>query len=175
MSELNHSIWLIPEKGARERFALVMAELAERHGGPAFEAHITLYGGMRGKMGRDQMMQLVQTLAGEIGRVRFAPTGFAHSDALYRAVYVEAAGSKALIKAHDVAAHVLFNLRGRFEGKKYQPHVSLMYAELAQAEREAIVAGLDSALLAPFECDALELWSTSGDVGEWHKLGRVAL
>ena len=173
--EINHSIWLIPEQSARERFAAVMAELAARHGGPAFGPHVTLLGGMSAKMGRERMMGLVQSLAEEIGRVRFAPTGFGHTDALYRAVYVEAAGSKALIKAHDAAAHVLFNLRGRFEGKKYLPHVSLLYGEMGQAEREAIVAGLDSALLAPFECDSIELWSTSGMVSQWHRVGAARL
>lgn len=175
MSEINHSIWLIPEKIARERFAAVMAELAHRHGGPVFDPHVTLYGGMRSARSSDEMLSSVEALAASMRPVRFEPTGFGHSGALYRCAYVEAAGSAELIKAHDLAAHVLFLFKGRFEGKAYLPHVSLMYAEIGGAEREAIVAGLDAALLAPFTCDALELWDTTGAASHWRRLGSFSM
>ena len=42
-------LWLMPTGGTCERLAAIIRHLSQKHGGPLFEPHVTLLGGMEGE------------------------------------------------------------------------------------------------------------------------------
>jgi 2'-5' RNA ligase len=162
--------WLVPAAGpARDRLAATIGTLAAEHGTPRFEPHVTMAG--RFCSGEQAAAQALASLAAGVRpfEVRFAAAGY--EQAYFRALYLRAEPSPQLTALHE-AARAAWAL----DARPYLPHLSLLYADLAEERKRAIVGALDIQLPLTIRIGAAELWADHpAGVPGWHRVARVPL
>jgi len=160
--------WLVPAAGpARDRLAAIIGTLAAEHGGLRFEPHVTLAG--RFSSVQEAAVRALTSLAVGVRpfEVRFAAVGF--EPAYFRALYLRAEPAPQLTTLHD-AARATWAL----ESRRYLPHLSLLYANIAEERKPAIIDALGIPLPLTVRINALELWAdTQVGVRGWHRVARI--
>jgi 2'-5' RNA ligase len=162
--------WLVPAAGpARDRLAATIGALAAEHGAPRFDPHVT----MAGRFHSDQEAA-VQALASLVAgvhpfEVRFAAAG--SEQACFRALYLRAEPSPQLTALHE-AARTAWAL----DVRPYMPHLSLLYANLAEERKRAIIDALGIQLPLTIPINAAELWADHpAGVPGWQRVARIPL
>jgi 2'-5' RNA ligase len=162
--------WLVPAAGpARDHLAATIGALAAEHGGPRFEPHVTIAG--RFHCGERAAAQALTSLAAGAPpfTVRFAEVG--SEQAYFRALYLRADPAPQLTALHD-AARAAWAL----ESRRYLPHLSLLYANLAEERKRAIIDALGILLPLTIRLNAAELWADHpAGVPGWHRVARIPL
>jgi 2'-5' RNA ligase len=144
--------WLVPAAGpARDHLAATIGTLAAEHGAPRFEPHVTMAG--RFHSGEQAAIQALTSLAAGVRpfEVRFAAAG--SEPAYFRALYLRAEPSPQLTALRE-AAQAAWAL----EVRPYLPHLSLLYANIAEERKHAIIDALDIQLPLTL-INAIELWA----------------
>ena len=162
--------WLVPAAGpARDHLAAAIGTLAAEHSAPRFDPHVTIAG--RFDSGEQAAIQALTSLAAGVRpvEVRFAAIG--HEPAYFRALYLRAEPSPRLTAVHQ-AARAAWAL----EARPYQPHLSLLYADLAEERKPAIIDALGIRLPLTIRLNAAELWADHpAGVPRWHRVARIPL
>ena len=162
--------WLVPAAGpARDQLAAAIGTLAAEHGAPRFQPHVTMAG--RFRSGQEPAARALTSLAAGVRsfQVRFAAVG--HEQAYFRALYLRADPSPQLTALHE-AARAAWAL----DFRPYTPHLSLLYADIAQERKPAIAGALDIRLPLTIRIDAAELWADDpAGVPGWHRVARIPL
>ena len=160
--------WLMPAAGpVRDHLAATIDRLAAEHDAPRFEPHITMAGLFQSDQG--SAVQTLTSLAADARpfEVRFAATGY--EQAYFRALYLRAEPSPQLTALHE-AARAAWALVSR----RYRPHLSLLYADIAGEHKRAIIDALGIQLPLTIRIEAAELWADHpAGVRSWHRLARV--
>jgi 2'-5' RNA ligase len=160
--------WLVPAAGpARDDLAATIGRLAAEHGAPRFEPHVTMAGLFH--CGLEAAVQTLTSLAAGTRpfEVRFAAAGY--EQAYFRALYLRAEPSLQLTALHE-AARAAWAL----EPRPYVPHLSLLYADIAEEHKRAIIGALGIPLPLTISIEAAELWANHpAGVPSWHRLARV--
>jgi 2'-5' RNA ligase len=126
------SFWLMPAAREREFFAGVIAELAARFDAPVFEPHVTLAGGKADESGVTGILERIQhspALELEIERVAFS--------ALFtKTLFVQFHPStEATALSESLREAAGFGTEYEFD-----PHLSLLYSDITDAEKESLGA-----------------------------------
>lgn len=150
------SLWLLLPREAQERFQALIARLSARLGTPAFEPHITLLGGLTGA--EEDWRQRTRALAGAIKSFEVRLLAVTWLDEYYRCLFVEVTQSRALLDAHQTARKV-FDQRPE---TGFYPHLSLVYGDLKEHEKEAIVDEIGRYFDESIRIEELALYDTSG-------------
>jgi len=162
--------WLVPAAGpARDRLAATIGTLAAKHGTPRFEPHVTMAGLFHS--GEEAAIQALTSLTAGVRpfEVRFAAAGY--EQAYFRALYLRAEPSPQLTALHE-AARAAWML----DVRPYMPHLSLLYADIAEERKRAIIDALDIQLPLTIRINAAELWADHpAGVPSWHRLARIPL
>jgi len=162
--------WLVPAAGpARDHLAATISTLAAEHGAPRFEPHVTMAG--RFHSGEQAAARALTSLAAGVRpfEVRFGEIG--HEQAYFRALYLRAEPSPQLTALHE-AARAAWALNAR----SYLPHLSLLYANIAEERKRAIIGALGISLPVTISIDAAELWADHrAGVSSWHRVARIPL
>lgn len=162
--------WLVPAAGpARDHLAATIGTLAAEHGGPRFEPHVT----MAGRFHSDEQAaaRALTSMTAGVGpfEVRFAAVG--HEQAYFRALYLRAEPSPQLTALHE-AARPVWALGAR----PYMPHLSLLYQDIAEERKRAIIDALGIPLPLTIQINAAELWAGhQAGVPGWHRVARIPL
>jgi 2'-5' RNA ligase len=160
--------WLMPAAGpVRDQLAATIDRLAAEHDAPRFEPHVTMAGLFHS--GQQAAVQTLTSLAaGALPlEVRFAATGY--EQAYFRALYLRAQPSPQLTALHE-AARAAWAL----ESRPYRPHLSLLYADIAEEQKRAIIDALGIQLPLTIRIATAELWADHpAGVRSWHRLARV--
>jgi 2'-5' RNA ligase len=160
--------WLVPAAGpVRDRLAAVIGALAAEYDTPRFEPHVTMAGLFRS--GERAAVQALTSLVAGVRpfQVRFLAAG--HEQAYFRALYLRAEPSGQLITLHE-AARAAWAL----EPRPYMPHLSLLYADIAEERKRAIIGALGIKLPLTIRLDAAELWADhQAGVPRWRRVARV--
>ncbi len=161
--------WLVPAPGPeRDRLAGVIAALAADHGGPVFAPHVTLARTVEAEP--DVVAGVLAQVTAGVAPFEVRLTGVGHEPVFFRALYLRAEPS-ARLTALRAAAEQALGLEPAPE-----PHLSLLYADLAEDRKPAIAAGLGLTLPMTIRVDAAEVWGDfRADAGRWRRLGRVPL
>ena len=163
--------WLVPAAGPeRERLTGAIARLAAEHGGPVFAPHVTLVDAFDGE---------ATAVAAALGRlVAGVPpfdvtlAGFGHEPAFFRALYLRAEPSARLAALHE-AGERTWGLTGR---PPYRPHLSLLYSDLPEDRKSALIGAVGLDLPVTIRIDAAELWVDFREpVAGWRRVARVPL
>jgi 2'-5' RNA ligase len=162
--------WLVPAAGpARDRLAATIGTLAAEHGAPRFEPHVTIAGLFHS--GQEAAARALTSLAAGVHpfEVRFAAVG--HEQAYFRALYLRAEPSPQLTALHQ-AARAAWALKSQ----PYLPHLSLLYANIAEERKPAIIDALGIQLPLTIHLNAAELWAGHpAGVAGWHRVARIPL
>ena len=160
--------WLMPAAGpVRDHLAATIDRLAAEHDAPRFEPHVTMAGLFHS--GQQAAVQTLTSLAAGVRpfEIRFAATGY--EQAYFRALYLRAEPSPQLTALHE-AARAAWAL----ESRPYTPHLSLLYANIAEERKRAIIDALGIQLPLTIRLETAELWANHpAGVRSWHRLARV--
>jgi 2'-5' RNA ligase len=162
------SLWLVPEGSARDRLSRVIDRLAARLGTVPFPPHVTLLAGLTRP--EEEARVAAAVLASSFARFAVRLGGVGGSDAFFRCLFLRAERTEALLAAHAAAARAF----GRDPDPGFDPHLSLVYGELARGTRVELAQELRSIAESRFDVDRLHVWSTEGPVHEWRALGACA-
>ena len=160
--------WVVPAAGpARDRLAAIIGALAAEHGAPRFEPHVTV-AGLFCSSEKAAAGALTSLAAGvRPFEVRFVAVGC--EQAYFRALYLRAEPSPRLTALHE-AARAAWSLACR----PYTPHLSLLYADIAEERKRAIIRTLDIPVPLTIRINAAELWADDqAGVAGWHRVARV--
>jgi hypothetical protein len=172
------ALWAVPAEPDRERLAAAIAAFAERLGSPPFEPHATVFGSLT--LPRDRVAGIASRAAGETAPFSLAPGRIGHSAELFQCLYLELASPEPILALRRLMAAEV----GKSPGAAAVPHVSLAYAALPGAEREALGREVSAGPLAalPIRFEALALVAPRHDeppdwrdVAGWRVLGRIPL
>jgi len=160
--------WLVPAAGpVRHQLTVTIAALAAKHEAPRFEPHVTMAGLFHS--GEEAAIQALTSLTAGVRpfEVKFSAPGYEQS--YFRALYLRAEPAPQLTALHE-AAQVAWAL----DVRPYLPHLSLLYADIAEARKRAIIATLGIQLPLTVRINAAELWADHpAGVPGWHRVARV--
>jgi len=164
---VGHSLWLVPADPHHSRLASLIERLAKRLGTARFEPHVTLLGGFDGEPAA--LVRHAERLAAETPLLALHLDHLDHGERFFRCVLATVASSPDLAEAHARARAAL-----AFDPEEpFFPHLSLVYASLPAATREAVVAKLAPDLEGlALECRELRLVRTAGRCEDWLALAR---
>jgi 2'-5' RNA ligase len=154
------SIWAIPEGALGKRLAERIRRAAEN---APFDPHVTVLGGIR------RAVASVDAVLAEVTR-RVAPFSLTlgdrgSDDAFFRCLYLQVDPDQTLLALRSSLVREL-----GVPSTSFLPHLSLQYASLSSASRDAFLAQPDPERGAQFRVSSLHLWSTKGPVTEWRPL-----
>jgi len=163
------SLWLMPDGRVRDALAALIHRLAGQLGTTAFAPHVTLLPGL--VTPEAEVVDRARGLAAELGPMVLEPGEVDGLDEPFRCLFYRIAGTPALRQARAAAA-----LRfGRDPEAPFDPHLSLVYGRLDEAEKIGLKQELSVLAPSRFETRRLHVWRTEGLVGEWREVAALDL
>lgn len=159
-----HSLWLRPFGDIAFSLQQRINKLSDTYGSPSFEPHVTLLSGMR--YGETELIQLTDTLAGALEPFNIVLTSAGYKNAYYQSLFVHVKKSDELMNAH----HTARQLFGYDAGEEFMPHLSLMYGDFSQEEKERILSIMGREFHLRFRVHSLLLVKTEGKPDDWKKI-----
>lgn len=159
-----YSLWLRPFGDISFSIQQRIDKLSEKYDTPSFEPHVTLISGIR--YGETELIQLTETLAGALKPFDLLLTNAGYRDKYYQSLFVHIKKSEELMNAYKTALR-LFDYEATEE---YIPHLSLMYGNLSQEEKERILSIMGREFHIRFKVQSLLLVNTEGKPHEWKKI-----
>ncbi|GLC45448.1 hypothetical protein PLESTM_001735800 [Pleodorina starrii] len=160
-----YSIWAMPKGPMGDRLRSEIAHLAQRHGGPAFPPHVTVLGDI--ERPREEVMAMMKELAAQVKKHRINFVEVTRGTFFYQCVFLLVAKDEGTMAAAAPARNVF-----GMTTPPYMPHLSLLYADLADEEKAKVVeqetarlygesSGYDTLLVETgYEVGSLALWYT---------------
>ena len=187
-----YSLWLEPPPALASTSAGFIGRYAGASGGrcPTFDPHVTLAGGFVGTeaQAREKSAAIVASLASAFGPLRCDAMEVSAGTRFHQCVYLCVVPTEQLANAHALAARAFGLEPGNGGGAPYMPHLSLVYGDLTETEREHARKDAAAALLgdgdtnashaASFAAAEVSLWRT--DVQDlscesWSRVDRYPL
>ena len=169
MSKRKYSFWFMPAGPAERKFSRLIVQLAEHYSSPIFPPHVTLIGSIDAD--EEEIVGKAQELAALIHPFSLQLTAIASTDAYYRALFVKADPSTALLAAYQQS-------RRLFPGGQkldYMPHLSLLYGNFSVETKKEMVKRIGESFTETFKVDTLYLYLTDGAVGAWQRIRAFSL
>lgn len=127
------SVFLVPSTGDFRWADGVIRELAARYDAPAFEPHVTVYGGRFGDDSELEPLRRVLTgLAAEMGAITLHTTGLGVTEEYFKTLFVSFEEEPGLLRLHEEVRRAVI----QDSGYELSPHLSLLYADLPLAAKE---------------------------------------
>ena len=158
------SLWLIPPGDLYAQLFGMVSALSDRFSTPRFQPHVTFLSSLPGS--EDEIWSRSAQLAAILRPFDVYLTTLGYADDYFRALFITAAQTEPLMEAHSIAGRI-FN---QPSDEPYQPHLSLLYGQLADSVKEAIIAEIGRDFQRTFPVTRLYLVSTEGEPAEWHTL-----
>lgn len=165
----HYSLWLTPSGEQARRLAETIERLGRIHGGPRFDPHLTLLGGLSGA--EDLMLAATERIAAVLQPIVMRFHGIEFGDEPYRCLYLRVAEDDDLMAAHREAMRRF----GRTVDPSFMPHLSLFYGTLSPERRTAIAATLEERRYAACRAARLRLVATGGEPPSWRYVREHAL
>jgi 2'-5' RNA ligase len=162
------ALWLIPDEAARTRLSAVIDRLADAHRTPRFDPHVTLLAGIM--LEGDDLGRRARALAERTPALPVTLTCVSGLPEYYRALFLDVR-SDGLGALHTRAAAAM----GRPADPAFRPHLSLMYALLTPASRDAILAEIGRTWDLSCVLDRLDVVRVEGPPNVWMLEERVPL
>jgi 2'-5' RNA ligase len=153
------SVWLLPRQADRESLVEIINDLAKRHSSPRFVPHVTIAGPLTASA--SQVSRKLEELACQMQPFDVLTTVVMHSNSRFKAVFVGLA-------PHDrfrIMRSDLAQAWPEIRETEFQPHISLIYKQMPEREREAIVASLTPQLSYSF--DEVAIVAPGGKGKDW--------
>ncbi|MEC4670554.1 MAG: 2'-5' RNA ligase family protein, partial [Nitrospirota bacterium] len=110
-------LWLMPAGGTCERLATIIRHLSHKYGGPLFEPHVTLLGGMEGE--EEEICHNTMRLAQGLRPFDVQLTTPGYQDSYFRCLYLHVQETPSLMEA-QAQARIILNQQKELQ---FQPHL----------------------------------------------------
>ena len=163
-------IWLVPAAGAtRDRLATTIERLAAEHAAPRFPPHVTMVGTILST--EQEAVRTLTALVAGVPPFDVNLRSVGYEQAYFRALFLRADPSPQLTSLHEAGQRAwALNL------PPYQPHLSLLYTDIAAERKQQIIDTIGLRLPLTIRIDAGELWADDGQgVVSWRRVARVPL
>lgn len=164
-----YSLWLMPTGEVYEQLERILHKLSAKYGAPEFPPHVTLLGGI--VRPRREVLRECASLAALIRPFTIRLEKINYLDEYFRCLFVRAASTAPLRKAHQMARDVF----GRRREPSFMPHLSLLYGDFSRSLKEGTAAELGRRLDLAFKVRSLVLYSTHGEPRGWRPVARFGL
>lgn len=166
METEGYSIWLMPKGEEYEKYSQIISDLSQRFGTPNFEPHVTLLGGLKGPPDLIEGATRLFSTMSPSRRILITLSKFGTEDFYFRTLYLKARKS-GILQLLNERANLVFK---RPIDSGYMPHLSLLYGDLTEGEKQQIIDGLNLKLPDEFVVGSLHLWQTEGEVKDWKEV-----
>lgn len=163
-----YSLWFRPSGEIASSLKRRIRELSEEYNSPAFEPHLTLLGGLKGD--EEDLVQKTISLASLLKPFDIVLTKAGYRDRYFQSLFVHVQESEELKNARQKAEQLF----GK-SGGEYMPHLSLMYGDFTQEQKERILNRMGREFHMRFTADSLLLIQTQGEPDRWKKSHTVKL
>ncbi len=163
--------WLVPAAGAeRDLLAGVIGRLASEHGGPVFAPHVSITATIDADA--DEAAATLGRLTAGIAAFDVSLVSVGHEPAYYRALYLRAEPCDQLTELNQAGRSAwALDLE-----PPYVPHLSLLYTDVPDESKDAIVATVGLRLPVSVRIDAAELWAVAETgVPGWRRVAHLPL
>jgi 2'-5' RNA ligase len=127
--------WLIPADEQKKHLASLIGDLARKYNAPVFAPHVTVFSSADSE---EHARDLVERVAARHGAVELSVSGIAHSEKFTKTVFLEFNDDAAAQKLSDAVRESSHSARDY----EFDPHLSLLYADLPQREKSAAAEGV---------------------------------
>lgn len=163
-----YHIFLEPDGALRERLQSCIEDLAREFGGPVFSPHVTL----AARIPADApVREVTAALAAETRPFDLRFGLLAMEDAYFRALYIQMEDIEELKALHAKT----FAAFGMTPTSTYVPHTSLVYGNLSQQAKEAVLPTIVYPEGEVFPVRSLALYETPGETETWRKIEEFPL
>ncbi|MGD8428001.1 MAG: 2'-5' RNA ligase family protein [Balneolaceae bacterium] len=159
-----YSLWLEPSGDIAFKLQERIKKLSSKYKTPVFSPHVTLLAGF--KSTETELVSLANTLASTLEPFELLLTTAGYTDEFYRALFVHVEKTKHLNEMYMMARQ-LFDIRG---DEDFMPHLSLMYGELSQNEKERILNIMGREFHIRFPVKNIVAMHTDGKPHEWDRV-----
>ena len=142
-----------------------IVKLAEISGGPCFMPHITLLARIPLET-ENHLITKTNELANTIQSFSVTVGEVGMEDAYYRALYRHIVPEDLVQKAHTTA----IELFGMKEARVFLPHLSLLYGNFTEDEKQTFLSSLGTLDDIQLEIDEVHLYQTEGGTHQWKKV-----
>lgn len=158
-----YSLWLEPGGDIGYKLKEQIQELSQKYETPEFSPHLTLLGSLEGS--ETELTSLVNTLASSTRAFTVHLTKAGYRDRFYQSLFIYAEKSSELMTLRSTAA-------GLFEVAEddFMPHLSLMYGDISQNEKQRILNLIGREFYIRFEAKHLALIQTAGTPEHWERI-----
>ncbi len=156
-----YSLWLMPNEVASKTYQDIIYKLSKPLAAPIFEPHITLLSGMDTPI-LDQTFYELSVLAALTKPFNVSFSNIAYENDFYRSLYMKAHPVDKLIQLQKETKDIFKTVDYPF-----RPHLSLLYAELAQKCKPKLAKQLNTKLLKKAQFSSIRLMQTKGKVEDW--------
>lgn len=161
--EMHFHLWLKPAGNLYDRLADLMKDLRQQYGGPAFDPHVTLLGGMEGE--EQEFCEKVTSLARILPALDIHLTAPGYQDDYFHCLYFTVEGTPILMAAHQQAQRTLT----RPPRSPFHPHVSLLYGVFPPGGKKRIIESLPQDLpLMGVVGELVLVRAGSANPQDWH-------
>lgn len=158
-----YSLWLEPSGQAAYELQERIKNLSEKYGTPLFSPHVTLLGGISAT--ETKMIPIADTLVSSVEPFELECTKAGYLDTFYQALFIHVKETNQL-KALRQNACRLFDI----EDQGYMPHLSLLYGNLSQKQKEEILNNIGREFYIRFPVEKIVIMQTDGKPDKWRKV-----
>ncbi len=160
--DLAHSyyLWLMPDEANFTKYQAIIHNLSKTYTTPCFEPHVTLVSGLSAPV--DKLKEKIALLAKDAIAQTLTFTTIEYTHGFFTALYLKAICTDAINQMNQ-DARLLLNPFGQ---KEYIPHLSLLYGDITEEEKQTIINHLDFSK-EEMTFTKLQLVKGNKDVNAW--------
>lgn len=152
--------WLVPEKETCQKLAQIINSLAKQTQSPPFEPHLTLYFGAY--TSHNTVQNIAQELSQATSPIALQVAGIKKTPAIFKSLFIQFLADNNLF---DMVNHIEQHLNPP-ENFHLDPHLSLMYADLSDSQKQTMIDNL-TVNLATIVFDSLKLVTPNPVTQDW--------
>lgn len=159
-----YSLWLEPSGDIAYKLQERIKSLSKKHGTPLFTPHVTLLGGLESS--ETELIPLTNTLASSVKPFELKLTKAGYLDTFYQSLFIHVQQNPQLKELRNNTCR-LFDCTDK---EKYMPHLSLLYGNLSQKQKEKILNIVGREFYIRFPVKNMVLMQTDGTPDQWRKV-----
>jgi 2'-5' RNA ligase len=176
---IGHSLWMVPREGSAtvKAYSEIVSQTAQELNTFDFLPHITLVAAIT--TGEEDVLKRTRELGKQLAPYQYELDGISYRDAYFQCVYATYQRTPEVVAANELARQVFPEKQS---DPPYMPHLSLIYGDLTEEEKtKTVIPKLEKAFeqrsdyTHTIQVDAIQLWSTQGDVAEWYVVETIPL
>ena len=160
-----YTLWLEPTGRTHELLATTIAHLSQEHGGPLFDPHVTLLGGIAGQ--EETVLQQTEQFTHVLSPIDMILTVPTFQDQYFQCVFMRIEETSTLLDAHTHARTVFH----KEAVPPFMPHLSLLYGLYPTSLKEQIIGALPASLSVQFTALVVTVFRVEGNSpNDWHRV-----